>query len=94
MITISPYRTGRSSPVILSVTRCSRRSLWILGLWKALCAAGEEDGRKGELGEKCRRFQELVETYRGYTVYMPIRQLLETIAPHPHNPFPAQNPYP
>lgn len=50
-----------------------------ISLWKALCAAGEADGREGELGEKCRRFRERVDTYRGYTVYMPIRQLLETV---------------
>ena len=49
-----------------------------VSLWKALCAAGEEEDRE-ELSEKCRRFRERVDTYRSYTVYMPIRQLLETI---------------
>ena len=49
-----------------------------LVLWKCLCAAGEEEDRE-ELSEKCRRFRERVDTYRSYTVYMPIRQLLETI---------------
>ncbi|MDE7222658.1 MAG: UvrD-helicase domain-containing protein, partial [Acetatifactor sp.] len=43
---------------------------------------GQENGQQtldGELQEKCRCFLERINTYRRYTVYMPIRQLLETI---------------
>lgn len=32
-----------------------------------------------ELQEKCRRFAEKIDNYRSYTIYMPIRQLLETV---------------
>ena len=45
-------------------------------------AQEEEAGQQTpdrELQEKCRRFLERINTYRQYTVYMPIRQLLETI---------------
>ncbi len=43
-------------------------------LWEAVQQAPDQ-----ELQEKCRRFLERINAYRQYTVYMPIRQLLETI---------------
>lgn len=42
----------------------------------------ENDAQCGlnlELQEKCRRFAEKIDNYRSYTIYMPIRQLLETV---------------
>ena len=42
----------------------------------------ENDAQCGlnlELQEKCRRFAEKIDHYRSYTIYMPIRQLLETV---------------
>lgn len=42
----------------------------------------ENDAQCGlnlELREKCRRFAEKIDNYRSYTIYMPIRQLLETV---------------
>lgn len=49
-------------------------------LWQAVrdrAALGTEDA--GGLREKCRLFVEKVGIYRRYTVYMPIRRLLETV---------------
>ncbi len=40
---------------------------------------GENPIPGSQLAEKCRSFIRRMETYRSYTVYMPIRQLLETI---------------
>ena len=40
---------GGFSEEEIAVLRSGDREV---SLWKALCAAGEEDGRKGELGEK------------------------------------------
>ncbi|MCM1120547.1 MAG: helicase-exonuclease AddAB subunit AddA [bacterium] len=42
-------------------------------------ATAAERERDRRLWEKCRRLVDRIDTYRGYTVYMPIRQLLETI---------------
>lgn len=41
-------------------------------------AAGQQ-AADGKLREKCLRFLDRINTYRQYTVYMPIRQLLETV---------------
>lgn len=40
---------------------------------------GVQCGPNLELQEKCRRFAEKIDNYRSYTIYMPIRQLLETV---------------
>ena len=42
-------------------------------LWELVC------GRAESGNEKCRRFVDMVGRYRGYAVYMPIRELLQTI---------------
>lgn len=39
----------------------------------------EQQGTDPQLAEKCRSFIQRLDTYRSYTIYMPIRQLLETI---------------
>ena len=57
-------------------------------LWEALeeCALDAESGETASaehsvsaLAQKCLDFKRRIETYRSYTVYMPIRELLQTI---------------
>ncbi|MBD5529063.1 MAG: helicase-exonuclease AddAB subunit AddA [Lachnospiraceae bacterium] len=50
-----------------------------ISLWRAVCNAAEGEDCGGEIREKCSRFRERIDLYRSYTVYMPIRQLLETV---------------
>lgn len=50
-----------------------------ISLWKAVCNAAEGENCGQETREKCSRFRERIDVYRSYTVYMPIRQLLETV---------------
>ncbi len=44
-----------------------------VSLWELVCAQTESGN------DKCKRFVETINKYRGYAVYMPIRELLQTI---------------
>ncbi len=44
-----------------------------ISLWELVCAQAENGD------EKCAKFVEAVNKYRGYAIYMPIRELLQTI---------------
>ena len=48
-------------------------------LWRVLQHCAGVEAGDSVLQEKCRRFLEMVAGYRRCTVYMPIRQLLETV---------------
>lgn len=51
-------------------------------LWECVRACGQ--GEDTPLAGKCKDFLERIETYRSYTVYMPVRELLQTILSEYH----------
>ena len=62
----------------IALLRSKRRKV---SLWEAVrsMAGADLESSRIEAAEKCRHFVEKLETYRSYTVYMPIRELLETL---------------